>query len=612
MTLAKNESFSKDDDTVEKWTNLDLGGNSVRVSNPTFPIPKGMEIIPDFLTDQEASSVLNELDAKKWQREGFEQKRRVQRYNKSNLPSSLQPLFDRIVSTVHRRPQQVVIEEYPSNISQMHLSTNWVVTSFESLPVCEKESRCDCCFVAQVALLTPSVQHMNCPIRREPECWTLASPEHWTDIWMEPQALVVKSGESLWAWRSRVAPPLDSGETHRVVLVKFYSLPSETVPVEANTEQSVSQVPRPLFPIMPPLEDILTIIVTTSPIRSNPDTEMLEKTFESFRLGGDDFCYTCRKVIICDGCRVLDTNKDSRVSLRHSNVKQALRNGIATTPQVECYKGFKENLRALCENATPDSPFWNTSVEELQERHGYGFALRHALRHCVTTPFVCVIQHDRTFMRPTPIRDTVHAMWNNSNVKYVGMSMRSNLLYRDIFQSKYGKAAYEELADLILRLPELALDASMYGPDGRSCREIVCLTEGVRKSTAMLAQTYKKSNQCLEQEEWLKSHPTAPGLHQLTLTPTLFWYDNTHICDTAHYRDFIFDPRYQMVARGGFVEDKLSPNIAKSVERLGLAEGHARYGCYLLDDHSGTFFTGHLDGGSYWTEKQREKFCNDK
>jgi hypothetical protein len=106
MTLAKNESFSKDDDTVEKWTNLDLGGNSVRVSNPTFPIPKGMEIIPDFLTDQEASSVLNELDAKKWQREGFEQKRRVQRYNSSNLPSSLQPLFDRIVSTVHRRPKQ--------------------------------------------------------------------------------------------------------------------------------------------------------------------------------------------------------------------------------------------------------------------------------------------------------------------------------------------------------------------------------------------------------------------------------------------------------------------------------------------------------------------------
>ena len=67
-----------------------------------------------------------------------------------------------------------------------------------------------------------------------------------------------------------------------------------------------------------------------------------------------------------------------------------------------------------------------------------------------------------------------------------------------------------------------------------------------------------------------------------------------------------------MVSRGGFVEDKLSPNIIKSVERLGLAEGHARFGCYLLDDHSGTFFTGHLDGGNYVAKEEREQFVNKK
>ena len=47
-----------------------------------------------------------------------------------------------------------------------------------------------------------------------------------------------------------------------------------------------------------------------------------------------------------------------------------------------------------------------------------------------------------------------------------------------------------------------------------------------------------------------------------------------------------------MVAKGGFVEDKLSPVITKSVERLGLKKGHGRFGSYLLDDHSGYFFTG--------------------
>ena len=59
---------------------------------------------------------------------------------------------------------------------------------------------------------------------------------------------------------------------------------------------------------------------------------------------------------------------------------------------------------------------------ELEERQGYGFALRHALYHEVATPFVCVIQHDRTFMRSTPMNEVVRAMINkrNGDIKYVG------------------------------------------------------------------------------------------------------------------------------------------------------------------------------------------------
>lgn len=56
-----------------------------------------------------------------------------------------------------------------------------------------------------------------------------------------------------------------------------------------------------------------------------------------------------------------------------------------------------------------------------------------------------------------------------------------------------------------------------------------------------------------------------------------------------------------MVKKGGFVEDKLTPVLTRTLEKLGLKKGHARYGCYLLDDHSGLFFTGHLDGGNYMT-----------
>merc|ERR1712113_275968 len=119
----------------------------------------------------------------------------------------------------------------------------------------------------------------------------------------------------------------------------------------------------------------------------------------------------------------------------------------------------------------------------------------------------------------------------------------------------------------------------------------------IEKNLEALAETYRGTIQC-------NTHTNPDdlqtlGKRQLSLTPTLFWYDNTHLCETAHYRDFIFDPKYKMVARGGFVEDKLSPVITRSVERLGLRQGHSKFGCYLLDDHSGFFFTGHLDGGSF-------------
>ncbi len=90
------------------------------------------------------------------------------------------------------------------------------------------------------------------------------------------------------------------------------------------------------------------------------------------------------------------------------------------------------------------NPFRNTRVVELEEQHGYGFALRHALYHCcVDTPYVCVIQHDRTFMRPTPVTEVVSAMRNDpeQRIKYVGLTMRSNLMYYDVFGDKYGRRA---------------------------------------------------------------------------------------------------------------------------------------------------------------------------
>ena len=180
-------------------------------------------------------------------------------------------------------------------------------------------------------------------------------------------------------------------------------------------------------------------------------------------------------------------------------------------------------------------------------------------------------------------------------------------MYRDIFLGKYGRSFMGEMASCILRLPELCFESSAYGPDSHSTRNMEYSgQEKLRENISALMETYRTSQQNVDHLEWMRSNSLPPDKWQLSLTPTFFWYDNVHICETAHYRDFIFDPRYKMVVKGGFVEDKLSPVIKKTVERLGLAEGHARFGCFLLDDHSGMFFTGHLDGGSYLTKAEKE------
>ena len=291
-----------------------------------------------------------------------------------------------------------------------------------------------------------------------------------------------------------------------------------------------------------------------------------------------------------------------------------------TEQQAENYIQYKQKLHQLCREATATSVFQNTQIVELPSRHGYGFAVRHVLRNTdyVTTPYVCVIQHDRTFLRPTPIPETLRAMWEHGNIKYVGFSMRSNLMYRDIYIAKYGTT--KEYDDMILYLPQLQVCPTLYGPNSASTNELLALHERLKPNLLALAENYKASAQAVIEQKVTtikgdEDHPPASeqgsssssneARHQISLVPTLYWYDNVHICDTKHYRDFIFHPSYKMVAKGGFIEDKLSPILKRTVERLGLRDGHSRFGCYLLDDHSGMFFTGHLDGGSYLSPEER-------
>lgn len=620
--------------------------------------------IPNILSADEADKLSNAIDNQhygEWCPEGFDRRNRVQRYSGKDIEEHFGWVFDKIVAsscalaadasadlqnssaqrhlnTLQRRMEVVITEHTPS-------SCRSIVNTFEERELCscqQNQNKTCHCYVAQITLINNAIYSTEKPMQRDLECWDLAEPAdlHSRNILMEKNSALIKVGELLWEWRGRISDIKDANEignkssttwkkgqkklkasNKRCVTLSFRAI-LPPVPVGLSKEMVKCNIAEEEVTPQLPLSKLLTIIVTTSPIRSNPSTEMLERTFDTFKFAGAEFAYECPKVIVCDGCRILedelsDNNTDSdekkedeqrpKITRKYSNVKQNLRNGIATVNHANNYDEFKKRLHKLCTDSDSiRSVFSNTSVVELDERHGYGFALRHALYHCVETPYVCVIQHDRTFMRPTPMKEVVDAMNNNEEIKYVGVSMKSNLNYYDIFSSKYSRRAVNELKAMIIRPKELNIPGNVYGPNGKSLANMVePPSEKRRRLRDIARETYKASHQNLNYEEWLQSMVgqgvNKDGFHQLSLTPTLFWYDNTHIVRTSHYRDFIFNPVYKMVARGGFVEDKLSPIMKRSCERLGLKDGHAKFGCYILDDHSGDVFTGHLDGGSYNT-----------
>jgi hypothetical protein len=158
-----------------------------------------------------------------------------------------------------------------------------------------------------------AVQHLNRPARRSASCWSLESRDHWFDVRMDRGSMFVRTGDCLHNWRTSFVDAFDSScnsgnnfsTNDTVRIIKFYSLLER--PEEENcedTDEAFGYIPKPSDMLrsaqpMPPLHDLLTIIVTTSPVKSNPSTELLERAMDTFMHGGPDFAYKCRKVIVC-------------------------------------------------------------------------------------------------------------------------------------------------------------------------------------------------------------------------------------------------------------------------------------------------------------------------
>ncbi len=148
------------------------------------------------------------------------------------------------------------------------------------------------------------------------------------------------------------------------------------------------------------LADKLTIITTTSPIASNPSTEIIEQSIKS--LSKVEALIPCKKIIVFDGIRDQDEHGYCR-----KNIEQIRKD----------YDQFKKNMTALTED-TSNPHFQNTRLLFLPEFKHQAWALQEAMKH-VDTPYVYLHQHDIIIIREFDAAGIVYSMECNPQIKLV-------------------------------------------------------------------------------------------------------------------------------------------------------------------------------------------------
>jgi hypothetical protein len=144
------------------------------------------------------------------------------------------------------------------------------------------------------------------------------------------------------------------------------------------------------------LVDKLTIITTTSPIPSNPGTEMLEKTQQSLLQVAA--LQACKKIIVFDGVPPQQRYRSLAYELYIQNVEKLVR----------------------------DNPiFANTKLVINREFKHLANSLREAMQ-LVDTPYVFVHQHDFILTRPFDAVNLIKSMDENPHLKLIRFNRFTN------------------------------------------------------------------------------------------------------------------------------------------------------------------------------------------
>mmetsp|Transcript_27514 Transcript_27514/g.40654 ORF Transcript_27514/g.40654 Transcript_27514/m.40654 type:complete len:302 (+) Transcript_27514:168-1073(+) len=159
-----------------------------------------------------------------------------------------------------------------------------------------------------------------------------------------------------------------------------------------------------------------TVLITTSPVISDPDPRMLGQVLSSLNLVG---LSKCRTILIMDHftegnprkrrlCGRIPADRLAAYEARCTSIVQSVRDGLFGD-------GLKERLEVL----------------QLKSWHGFALAVMRALEE-VQTPTVCIVQHDLLFRRKidlVPLFEVIQDKANGVNYIYFKRDAQKN--YRE-------------------------------------------------------------------------------------------------------------------------------------------------------------------------------------
>mmetsp|Transcript_17712 Transcript_17712/g.26414 ORF Transcript_17712/g.26414 Transcript_17712/m.26414 type:complete len:449 (-) Transcript_17712:276-1622(-) len=302
------------------------------------------------------------------------------------------------------------------------------------------------------------------------------------------------------------------------------------------------------------MDQLLTVLIQTSPIPSHPSTALLEALFKSFQRV--DGLLESQIIILCDGCEeICANNKEEKENNKHGKV---------TSDTASRYRQHIQNLKdALHQKiaASPFAPKENGSIKlfELQERHGSARGIKAAFMeyNLITTPFVMICQHDNFFIQNVPLRSCVHLMSDYEGLG-VGLSCLHFMSTATMnYTAKIRKRYNLDIASAVVPIDHIiaaSADVGTYPNEGGGGGDF--------------------------------------EVNGTKLIPLVFWYGRTHLAYTNYYTNFILDRNIQT---GDHLEELLGVLQLRDICERGLDVAHKDYGNFVLDQGCGEVIY-HLSG----------------